>query len=81
MNDVIKIVKSLDSSVLLITHVTQTATKETKQEIWSFGMYFGNLAATLWENILSGLAGAGVIGAENGIIKPSKKIISTLAFS
>ena len=55
MNDIIKIVKSLEESGLLITGVSETIQKEAKEQKREFlGMLLGTLGAILLENLLTG---------------------------
>ena len=53
MNDIMKIVKSLEESGLLITGVSQTIKNEAKEQKGGFlGMLLGTLGATLLRNSL-----------------------------
>ena len=55
MNDIIKIVKSLEESGLFITGVSETIQKEAKEQKREFlGMLLGTLGASLLENLLTG---------------------------
>ena len=64
MNDVMKIVKSLEESGLLIKEVIETITNEAKEQQEEFlGMLLGNLGANLLRNLLTG---KGVIRAGEG---------------
>ena len=55
MNDIIKIVKSLEESGLLIKSASETIKNESKdQKGWFLGMLFGMLGATLLGNLLTG---------------------------
>ena len=83
MNDILKIVKSLENSGLLLKGVSETIQHEAKEQRGGFlSMLLGTLGASLLSDILSkGLSGKGVIRAGEGIIralygskKPSVKI-------
>ena len=55
MNDIIKIVKSLEESGLLITGVSETIQMEAKEQKREFlGMLLATLGASLLENLLTG---------------------------
>ena len=71
MNDIIKKVKSLDNSGLLLKGVTETVQNEVKEQKGGFlSMLLGTLGASLLGNILTGKginrAGEGVIRAGYG---------------
>ena len=83
MNDILKIVKSLENSGLLIKGVSETIQHEAKEQKEGFlSMLLDTLGASLLGDILSkGLSGKGVIRAGEGTIragygskKPSLKI-------
>ena len=78
MNDILKIVKSLENSGLLLKGVSETIQHEGKvQRGGSLGMLLGPLGASLLGDILSGKgvirAGEGTIRAGYGSKKPSLK--------
>ena len=55
MNDIMKIVKSIEESSLLIKGVSQTIKNETKEQKGGFlGMLLGTLGASLLGNLLAG---------------------------
>ena len=55
MNDIMKIVKSLEESVLLIKGVSQTIKNEVKEQKGGYtGMLLGTLGASLLGNLLTG---------------------------
>ena len=55
MRDIIKIVKSLEDSSLLLKEVTETVQNEVKeQKGWFLSMLLGTLGATLLRNLLTG---------------------------
>ena len=64
MNDIMKIVKSLEKSGLLIKGVNQTIKNESKEQKGRFlGMLLGTLGASLLGNLLTG---KGVIATSQG---------------
>ena len=68
MNDIIKIVKSLEDSGVLLKGVSKTIKHEAKEERGGFlSMLLGTLGASLLGNLLTG--GKGVIRAGEGIKK------------
>ena len=55
MNDIKKIVKSLEESALLIKGVSQTIKNEVKEQKGGYtGMFLGTLGASLLGNLLTG---------------------------
>ena len=55
INDIMKIVQSLEDSYILLKEVTKTIENETKEQKERFlGMLLGTLDATLLGNLLSG---------------------------
>ena len=71
MDDLIKIVESLEHNGVLLKGVTQTVQKEIKeQKVGFLSMLLGTLGVSLLGNILSGKgtnrAGKGVIRADYG---------------
>ena len=55
MNDIMKIVKSLEKSCLLIKDVSETIKNEPKEEKGGFlRMLLGTLGASLLKNLLTG---------------------------
>ena len=78
MNDILKIVKSLEDSGLLLKGVSETIQHEAKEQKGGFlGMLLGTLGASLLGDILSGKgvirAGEGTIRAGYGSKRPSLK--------
>ena len=68
MNDIIKIVKSLEDSGVLLKGISETIQHEAKEQKEGFlSMLLGTLGASLLGNLLSG--GKGVIRAGEGIKK------------
>ena len=79
MNDILKIVKSLENSGLLLKGVSETIRHEAKEQRGGFlSMLLGTLGASLLDDILSGKgvirAGEGTIRAGYGSKRPSIKI-------
>ena len=67
MKDIIKIVKSLEDSGLLLKGVTETVQNEVKEQKGGFlSMLLGTLGASLLGNIL---AGKGINRAGEGIVR------------
>ena len=71
MDDILKIVKSLENSVVLLKGASKTIQHEAKEQRGGFlSMLLGTLGASLLGDILSkGLSGKGVIRAGEGIIR------------
>ena len=71
MNDILKIVKSLENSGVLLKGVSETIQHEAKEQRGGFlSMLLGTLGASLLGDILSkGLSGKGVIRAGEGTIR------------
>ena len=71
MDDIIKIVKSLEDSGVLLKGVSETIQNEAKEQRGGFlSMLLGTLGASLLGDILSkGLSGKGVIRAGEGTIR------------
>ena len=67
MEDILKIVKSLDNSGLLLKGVSETIKDEAKEQKGGFlSMLLGTLGASLLGNIL---AGKGVMRAGKGTVR------------
>ena len=78
MDDILKIVKSLEDSGLLLKGVSETIQHEAKEQRGGFlSMFLGTLGASLLGDILSGKgvirAGEGTIRAGYGSKRPSLK--------
>ena len=71
MDDILKIVKSLENSGVLLKGISETIQHEAKVQRGGFlGMLLGTLGASLLGDILSkGLSGKGVIRAGEGTIR------------
>ena len=71
MDDILKIVKSLEDFGVLLNGVSETTQNETKEQRGGFlSMLLGTLGASLLGDILSkGLSGKGVIRAGEGTIR------------
>ena len=71
MNDIIKTVKSLEDSGVILKGVSETIQHESKEQRGGFlSMLLGTLGASLLGNLLTG--GKGVIRAGEGILKKIK---------
>ena len=77
MDDILKIVKSLENSGLLFKGVSETIQYEAKEQRGGFlSMLFGTLGASLLGDVLSkGLSGKGVIRAGEGVTRAGKGVI------
>ena len=77
MDDILKIVKSLEDSGLLLKVVSETIQHEAKEQRGGFlSMLLGMLGASLLGDILSkGLSGKGVIRAGEGVIRAGERTI------
>ena len=75
MNDILKIVKSLENSGVLLKGASETIQHEAKEQRGGFlSMSLGTLGASLLGDILSkSLSGKGVIRAGYGSKTPSVK--------
>ena len=76
MEDIIKIIKSLKDSALLLEEVTETAQNEVKEQKGRFlSMLLGTLGAHLLGNLLTGKGiyragkGKGMIRTGDGIVR------------
>ena len=71
MDDILKIVKSLEDSGLLLKGVSETIQHEAKEQRGGFlSMLLGFLGTSLFGDILSkGLSGKGVIRAGEGTVR------------
>ena len=71
MDDILKIVKSLEGSNVLLKGVSETIQHEAKEQRGGFlSMLLGTLGASLLGDVLSkGLSGKGVIRAGEGRIR------------
>ena len=83
MNDIIKIVKSLEESGLLINRVSETIKNEGKEQKGGFlGMLLGTLGVSLLGNLLTGKdtirAGEGKIKAGEDTIRTGQDFYSHL---
>ena len=74
MNDIIKIIETLENSGILLKGVTKTIENETKEQRGGFlGMLLGTLGTSLLGNLLSGTAlaraGKGIVRVGEGVKK------------
>ena len=79
MDDILKMVKSLDNSGLLLKGVSETIQHEAKEKRGGFlSMLLGTLGTSLLGDILSkGLSGKGVIRAGEGSKEPAHPVIKS----
>ena len=80
MNDIIKIIETLENSGILLKGVTKTIENETKEQRGGFlNMLLSTLGASLLGNLLSekGLAraGEGIVRAGEGVKKNTKNSV------
>ena len=77
MDDILKLVKSLENSGLLLKGVSETIQNEAKEQRGGFlSMLLGILGASLFGDVLpKGLSDKGVIRAGKGTIKAGKSVI------
>ena len=74
MNDIMKIIKALENSGILLKGVNKTIENETKEQRGEFlGMFLGTLGASLLGNLLTG--GKGIIRAGDGIVRADDGIV------
>ena len=68
MNDIMKIIKALENSGILLKGVSKTIENETKEQRGGFlSMLLGTLGASLLGNLLTG--GKGIMKAGDGIVR------------
>ena len=73
MNDIMKIIESLENSCILLKGVTKTIENETKEQRGAFlGMLLGTLGASLLGNLSTG--GKGFMRASDGIVRAGNGI-------
>ena len=78
MNDIIKIIETLENSGIFLKRVSKTIENETKEQRGGFlSMLLGNLGASLLGNLLTG--GKGIVRADEGGKKTPPKF--TVTFS
>ena len=71
MNDIMKIIKALENSGILLTGVSKTIKNETKEQRGGLlSMLLGTLGASLLGNLLTG--GKGIMRAGDGIVRAGK---------
>ena len=68
MNDIMKIIKALENSGILLQRVSKTIKNETKERRGGFlSMLLGTLGASLLANLLT--SGKGIMRAGDGIVR------------
>ena len=76
MEDIIKIVKSLEDSGLLLKGVSETVQNDAKEQKGGFlSMLLGTLGASFWRNILAG-KGVIVTSQGRGVNRAGKGVIA-----
>ena len=76
MNDIMKIIKALKNSGILLKGVTKTIEIETKEQRGGFlSMLLGTLGASLLGNLLTG--GKGIVRAGEGVIRAGEGVKKT----
>ena len=74
MNDIMKIIKALENSGILLKGVSKTIKNETKEQRGGFlSMLLGTLGASLLGNLLTG--GKGIMRAGDGIVRAGDGIV------
>ena len=72
MNDIMKIIKALENSCILLKGVTKTIENETKEQKGGFlSMLLGTLGASLLGNLLTG--GKEIVRAGDGIVRAGEE--------
>ena len=72
MNDIMKIIKALEDSGILLKGVSKTIKNETKEQKGGFlSMLLGTLGASLLDNLLTG--GKGIVRAGEGSVASRTK--------
>ena len=76
MNDIMKIVQTLEDSNILLKGVTKTIKNKTKEQKGGFlSMLLGTLGASLLGDLLTkNLSGKGTVGAGEGFLRAGERI-------
>ena len=73
MNDIMKIIKALEKSGILLSDVGKTIENEVKEQKGGFlSMLLGTLGASLLGNLLTG--GKGIMRAGEGIMRAGERV-------
>ena len=79
MNDIMKIIETLENSGILLKGVTKTIENETKEQRGgSLSTLLGTLGASLLGNLLTG--GKGIVRAGEGVIRAGEGVKKKLNF-
>ena len=79
MNDIIKVIKALENSGILLKGISKTIENETKKQRGGFlSMLLGTLGASLLGNLLTG--GKGIVRAGERVIRAGEGVKKTLNF-
>ena len=77
MNDIMKIIKTLENSGILLKGVSKTTENETKEQRGGFlSMLLGTLETILLGNLLTG---KDIMRAENGIVRAGEGSVASIA--
>ena len=80
VNDIMKIIKAIEKSDILLKGISKTSKNETKEQRVGFlSMLLGTLGASLLGNLLTG--GKGIMRAGEGIVRAGAKPKFTVTFS
>ena len=80
MNDIMKIIKALENSGILLKGVTKTIENETTEQRGGFlSMLLGTLGASLLGNLLTG--GKGIVHAGKGVIRAGEGVKKKTKFA
>ena len=73
MDDIMKIIKALENSGILLKGITKTIKNEAKEQKGAFlSALLGTLGASLLDNLLSG--GKGFMRASEGVVRAGEEI-------
>ena len=77
MNDIMKIIETLENSAILLKGVIKTIENETKEQRGGFlSMLLGTLGASLLGNLLTG---KGIMKAGDGIVREGEGSVASRA--
>ena len=80
MNDIMKIIETLENSGILLKGVTKTIENETKEQRGGFlSMLLGTLGTSLSGNLLTG--GNGIVRAGEGVIRAGEEVKKKTKFA
>ena len=77
MNDIMKVIKALANSCILLNGISKTIENETKEQRGGFlSMSLGTLGASLLGNLLTG---KGMMRAGEGIVRAGERSVASIA--